>query len=104
MSENRLPKEQETEKTLPIIMAILGVLYGVSPLDILPDVVPIGGQLDDLVITGGSLLNLAQAYVSDSSKTMASIIGMFKWILLILGGILIVLVGLFGLAIYKIFS
>lgn len=99
MSNNQM--DNNTNKIPPIILAILGVLYGVSPVDILPDVVPVGGWIDDIVITGGGLLNLAQAYTQDTNKSLAKIIGLAKWLILILGGILIVVLGLLGVAIYK---
>lgn len=99
MSNNQM--DNNTNKIPPIILAILGVLYGVSPVDILPDVVPVGGWIDDIVITGGGLLNLAQAYTQDTNKSLAKIIGLAKWLILILGGILIVILGLLGVAIYK---
>lgn len=95
MSNNQM--DNNTNKIPPI----QGVLYGVSPVDILPDVVPVGGWIDDIVITGGGLLNLAQAYTQDTNKSLAKIIGLAKWLILILGGILIVILGLLGVAIYK---
>lgn len=52
MSKNQLQPE-ETNKVPAIILAILGFLYGVSPVDVLPDVIPFGGWIDDIVITGG---------------------------------------------------
>lgn len=54
MSKNQLQPE-ETNKVLAIILAILGFLYGVSPVDVLPDVIPFGGWIDDIVITGGTV-------------------------------------------------
>lgn len=103
MSNNQLDSNK-TNKIAPAILAILGVLYGVSPVDVLPDVVPFAGWVDDLVITGGSLLHLAQSYTQDTSKSLARIIGLAKWILLILGGILIAILFLLGAVIYKILA
>src|SRR5690554_2797066 len=74
-------EQKKTNKILPAIIAGLGALYGVSPIDIVPDVIPIVGWIDDLVITGGSLLHLGQAFAKDTSKSFATIIGMIKWTL-----------------------
>lgn len=97
-------QESKSNKIFPIVLAALGTLYGVSPIDILPDVIPVAGWIDDLVITGGTILNLVQSYVKDSNKFFATIIGFIKWILWILGGILIELVGLLGATIYNLFN
>jgi hypothetical protein len=96
--------EEKTNKIAPMILAIIGVLYGVSPIDILPDVIPVVGWIDDLVITGGSILGLMQAFVNDTSKGLAQLIGFVKWVLWILGGVLIILVGLLGVTLYKLFT
>ena len=42
---------ESSNKIVPIIIGVLGVLYGISPVDILPDVVPVFGWVDDLVFT-----------------------------------------------------
>ena len=93
-----------TNKTMPVIIAVLGVLYGVSPIDVIPDVIPFAGWMDDLVITGGALMGLAQAFVKDSSESLAKILGFFKWFLWIFGGILVVLLALLGVTIYNLFT
>jgi uncharacterized membrane protein YkvA (DUF1232 family) len=44
---------------LPKFMALLAVLYVVMPADLVPDVIPILGWLDDLGLTGVALGYLA---------------------------------------------
>lgn len=99
--QNNYEITEKSNKIAPIIIAILGILYGLSPVDAIPDVIPVAGWVDDLVLTGGSLLNLAQAFVKDTNRSLAQIIGMFKWALLLLGGILIVVLGILGISIYN---
>lgn len=89
---------------MPAIVAGLGVFYGISPIDIVPDIIPVVGWIDDLVITGGSLLHLGQAFAKDTSEALAKMIGLFKWVLWILGGILVAILGLLGVGIYSLFS
>jgi uncharacterized membrane protein YkvA (DUF1232 family) len=102
--ENNYNITEKSNKVPSIVIAILGILYGVSPIDAIPDVIPVAGWIDDLVVTGGALLNLAQSFVKDTNKSLATIIGMFKWALWILGGILILLVALLGVTIYNLFQ
>ena len=42
----------------PWVIMVLCLLYGVSPVDIIPDI-PIVGQIDDLIILASGSLNLA---------------------------------------------
>lgn len=35
-----------------VIITVLGVLYVLSPIDLLPDVIPVAGFFDDLGIIG----------------------------------------------------
>lgn len=86
------------------IALILGILYAVSPVDILPDVIPVAGWIDDLVFTGTGVLNFIQKEVEKTSQTLASILGVFKGILFILGIIVILLIALIGGLVFKIFA
>ncbi|MDO3425868.1 DUF1232 domain-containing protein [Chryseobacterium sp. APV1] len=102
--ENKLQPSKKSNKIIPIIIAILGTLYGVSPIDAIPDVVPVVGWIDDLIITGGSLIGLIQAYTEDTNKNLAKIFGILKWSLWLLGGILIVLIAILGITTYNLFK
>ena len=84
------------------IGAALAVLYMVSPVDILPDVIPVAGWVDDLLITVTGGLNLIQSYAEESNKTLASILATVKWIVIILGVIAIAIIALLVFVIYKV--
>lgn len=86
------------------IGAILAELYMVSPVDILPDVIPVAGWVDDLLITVTGGLNLIQSYVKEGNETLASILGMIKWVVIILGVIAIAIIALLVFVVYKVVS
>ena len=92
---------EKSNKIVPIIITVLGVLYGVSPVDVVPDVFPVVGWIDDLVITGGTLLNLAQAFARDTSASLAKLLGLVKWLLWIVVGLVLALL---GVTIYSLFA
>jgi hypothetical protein len=50
---------------LRILLIILALLYVISPLDILPDVIPIGGWLDDAFILGVLIYYLRRGRLPD---------------------------------------
>jgi uncharacterized membrane protein YkvA (DUF1232 family) len=41
---------------VPLVSVLVGLLYGVSPIDGIPDAVPVLGLLDDLGFVGSALL------------------------------------------------
>lgn len=102
--ENKIEITQKGIDLKAIIIAILGIVYGVSPIDIVPDALPIAGWVDDLVITGSALLNLVDSYAAKYSILLSSILKILKWGIIILGGILIALILLIGVTIFSIFK
>jgi len=38
------------------LLPILAIIYVLSPLDLLPDIIPVVGWVDDLIVAGGLLL------------------------------------------------
>lgn len=85
------------------ICTILSIVYIFSPLDILPDV-PVVGWLDDFFIVATAVLNLIQGYTEDNNQSLSRLLRIFKWVLIVLGVICIVLVLLLGALIVKLLS
>lgn len=71
----------------------MAAAYDVSPIDIIPDI-PVVGWLDDFMVTVTAVLNCIQQFTRDTSHTLSVIARTLKWIIILLGGILIVLVAL----------
>lgn len=86
------------------IWAIICILYALSPIDMIPDVIPVVGWADDLLAVVGGGLNLIQVSLRQTNETLARIIKFFKWTVIILGGILVALLALFGVALYNLFK
>lgn len=93
-----------TEKETPVgawILMILAVIYLISPVDIVPDFIPVAGHADDFLIGAAALLNLIQ---KSDDGFMANIAGMLKWLLIGVGLIAVLLLVLVGSAIVGMFS
>jgi len=86
------------------IGAALAVLYMVSPVDILPDVVPVAGWIDDILITVTGGLNLIQSYLKEGNDSLAKLLGTIKWIVIILGVIAVAVIALLIFVVYKVVS
>lgn len=93
---------QEVSHVGAWIGAAVAVLYALSPVDILPDVVPFAGWADDLLITVTGGLNLLQSYAKEGNETLAGILGAIKWVVIILGVIAIAIIALLIFVVYKI--
>ena len=98
----------EENKSLPsttgawVIMALC-LLYGISPVDLIPDI-PIVGQIDDLIILLSGSLNLVQRYMERADSSLATIFKVAKWIVIAIGAIVIILLALFAVAIVNLFK
>lgn len=88
----------------PWIPLILALIYTVSPIDLVPDFIPIVGWLEDalLVIVGG--LNGIQNGVLEANSSLRTLIKYLKWGLLIIGGIAILIVVLLVVLVFKVVS
>ena len=93
---------QEVSHVGAWIGAAVAVLYALSPVDILPDVVPFAGWADDLLITVNGGLNLLQSSATEGNETLAGIFGAIKWVVITLGVIAIALIALLIFVVYKI--
>ena len=85
------------------VLMVLYLLYGVSPVDIIPDI-PVVGQIDDLIILASGSLNLARRYMERADSSLTTIVKVTKWIVIALGAIVILLLALFAVAIVNLFK
>lgn len=96
-NENQ-PASQGIKPWIPLILALI---YTVSPIDLVPDFIPIVGWFEDalLVIVGG--LNGIQNGVLEANSSLRILIKYLKWGLLIIGGIAILIVVLLVVLVFK---
>lgn len=87
----------------PWVLMVLCLLYGISPVDLIPDI-PVVGQIDDLIILASGTLNLVQRYMERADSSLTTIVKVTKWIVIALGAIVILLLALFAVAIVSLFK
>lgn len=87
---------------VPWIPLILAAIYTVSPVDLVPDVIPIVGWFEDalFLIVGG--LNGVQNGLLDANSSLRGIVKFLKWGLLIVGGIGIIIIVLLAILVFKV--
>ncbi len=85
------------------VLVALAVVYGVSPVDILPDV-PGVGWIDDIVFLVVTIANLIQQKTADTNPILSKTMKTVKWILLLFGILVVLLIMLLGVGIYKLIS
>lgn len=75
-----------------LVLFALALLYDVMPVDLIPDI-PMVGWVDDFFITVTAGLNLLEKGVAGMSGSLAGIVKLVKWGVVLLGIIAVALVG-----------
>ncbi len=92
--------EDKAAKTRALIITLLGAVYAVSPLDVIPDI-PIIGWIDDFFVLSAAILNLLEHTTGKTNYTLRSVLKVFKWAVMLLGIIIILLLVLIGTLLAK---
>ncbi len=77
-------------KALSVVIAMAAVIYDLSPIDVVPDAIPIFGWLDDVGFTLMAALNAYQLFSKDQSALHVRLAKYVKWMmvaLIILAGV-----------------
>lgn len=83
-------------KALSVLIALAALAYDVSPVDAIPDGVPVLGWLDDIGVSLMAAINLYQQFAKDQNSLMVKLAQFAKWSMVLL--IFIAFVALGGLA------
>lgn len=71
-------------KALSIVIAMLTVAYDLSPVDAVPDAIPVLGWLDDVGMTVMAALNVYQQFAKDQGSMLVKLVKYIKWMLVVL--------------------
>jgi uncharacterized membrane protein YkvA (DUF1232 family) len=55
--------------TLAMFNTVLGIIYVLSPVDFVPEVIPLAGSLDDVIIGIGSVIVGMKGYQNNRQKS-----------------------------------
>lgn len=87
----------------------VALLYGLSPLDFIPDTIPLAGWMDDIGLLFAAALNVFQKNSADQRAFLVQFAKYAKWVILlatlfvvaILGGLIALAVWIFGMFVGK---
>ena len=74
-------EEMQNKKVWAWILFILAIIYGASPIDLVPDI-PIVGWIDDFTIGAAAFINLIQQHFFQTNKSLNKLFKLAKWILI----------------------
>lgn len=78
--DNKNIKGNKKKKIWAWILFILSLLYGLFPMDFVPDM-PIVGWIDDATIMAAAFINLIQQQFFQANHTLSELLKTLKWIL-----------------------
>lgn len=96
--------ESRDEKGMGVgdwIWLVACILYAISPIDLVPDAIPVAGWIDDILIVVPGALNAIQQNISKTNETLAMIVKALKWVLIVGGAIVIAILALVFVLIAK---
>ena len=105
--QNDVPMEGPQKKGMSVgdwIWIVLCVIYAVLPVDVVPDAIPVAGWIDDLLIVLPGILNAVQQNLEGVHDYLAKIFKVLKWVLIILGTIIILLLFIMVVLLAKAFG
>lgn len=93
-------------KALAVVIAMLAAVYGASPVDVVPDSIPVAGWLDDIGVLAIAGLNFYQQFAKDQNSPVVKLVKYTKWTMvvlfiiagLLLGGLIAAIVALVTMA------
>lgn len=71
-------------KAFSLVIALLALAYDLSPIDAIPDGIPVLGWLDDLCVTLVAALNMYQQFAKDQNSALVKLAKYIKWMLVAL--------------------
>lgn len=71
-------------KALSVLIAMVALAYDLSPIDAVPDALPVFGWLDDFGFTAMAALNLYQQFAKDQGALTVRLAKYLKWMLIAL--------------------
>lgn len=76
--------DRRTWKALSVVIAMLALAYDVSPIDAVPDGIPVLGWLDDVGVTLVAALNAYQQFAANQDALLVKLAKYVKWLLVAL--------------------
>ena len=89
VDKKNVNKEIGSKKVLALIIMTIAVAYGLSPIDIVPDI-PIVGWIDDFMIGTAALTNLIQQQFFQTNIILNKLLSTIKWMLIGLVAIILI--------------
>lgn len=80
-------------KAVSVVVAMLALAYDVSPIDAVPDAIPVLGLIDDVGFTLMAALNVYQQFAANQNSALIKLVKYVKWILVALVVIAVVVAG-----------
>jgi uncharacterized membrane protein YkvA (DUF1232 family) len=62
----------------PKVLLMLSLVYLISPIDLIPDVIPIAGQIDDLTVLGAAMKFLDTCSTPAHAKQAQNIVNRWR--------------------------
>ena len=79
--KNKSIEENGNKKVWAWILLVSAIIYGISPIDLIPDV-PIAGWIDDFTILSAALTNFVQQQFFQTDVVLNKLFKILKWILI----------------------
>ena len=79
VDDKNINKENNSKKVLAWILMVVAVIYGLSPIDIVPDI-PVVGWIDDFTVNLVAFTNLIQQQFFQTNIILNKLFNTIKWI------------------------